>query len=322
MQPLVSVLMPCFNAQAFVGAAIASVIGQSWPHIECIVVDDGSTDDSAAVARAVQSQKVTVIRTKNAGASAARNAALRASAGQYVLFMDADDLIGMRHVENLLQAAAGRADTVAMSDWARFATVPEEATFAEPAVAWERAGADWLVDSWLAGAFMTQPGMFLLPRGVLAERGGWDETLSLNDDFEFFTRMLAGTRLAYAPGARLFYRSGLTGSLSGRVSANAVRSHAASLLAGTGHLLRVRDDKLARRASANALMFFVYTYYPRHRRLTAEMLAQIARLGGADLEPMGTPRFHRLRRVIGWKSARLVHLAAQAAGLRPRSVRL
>jgi glycosyltransferase involved in cell wall biosynthesis len=86
---LVSVIIPCYNQAHFLSEAIASVLHQTYRHYEIIVVDDGSTDDTSKVA-ALQAG-VRCIRQKNAGLAAARNTGLRASGGDYVVFLDADD---------------------------------------------------------------------------------------------------------------------------------------------------------------------------------------------------------------------------------------
>src|SRR5215204_5307150 len=87
--PLVSVIIPCYNQAHFLGEAIESVLAQSYPHFEIIVVDDGSTDNTFEVAS--HYSKVRLIRQENRGVSRARNAGLRESEGSYVVFLDADD---------------------------------------------------------------------------------------------------------------------------------------------------------------------------------------------------------------------------------------
>src|SRR5262245_14329418 len=87
-EPLVTVVIPCYNQAHFLGAALNSISSQTYRAIETIVVDDGSTDDSGSVARA---HGVRVLPQANQGVSAARNAGLRAASGDFVVFLDADD---------------------------------------------------------------------------------------------------------------------------------------------------------------------------------------------------------------------------------------
>jgi hypothetical protein len=158
---------------------------------------------------------------------------------------------------------------------------------------------------------MTQCGMFLIPRALLESAGGWDERLTLIDDFEFYARVIARSAgVRFAPGARLYYRSGLGGSLSGKKSRKAVESAFLSLMLGTRHLLDAEDSPRTRRACANVLQSFDYTYYPTHADLRARMRARVAELGGSDLAPDGPPGFQMMRRIVGWHAARrLQHLA-------------
>jgi len=86
---LVSVVIPCYNQAHFLGEAIESVLAQSYPNFEIIVVDDGSPDDTAEVA--ARYPEVRLVRQENQGLSAARNAGLARSEGEYVVFLDADD---------------------------------------------------------------------------------------------------------------------------------------------------------------------------------------------------------------------------------------
>jgi len=89
--PLVSVVIPCYNHGRYLPEAVASVRRQSWPDVELIVVDDGSTDDSRTVAAGFA--EVKLIRQSNEGLSAARNRGLHASSGEIVIFLDADDIL-------------------------------------------------------------------------------------------------------------------------------------------------------------------------------------------------------------------------------------
>lgn len=89
----ISCIMPVFNGSAYIAAAVDSILAQSLPPREIIVVDDGSTDDSAERALAAGGDMVTLVRQSNQGIDAARNAGLAAASGDYVHFFDADDIL-------------------------------------------------------------------------------------------------------------------------------------------------------------------------------------------------------------------------------------
>ena len=91
--PFVSILIPCHNAAPWLATTLESALAQSWPHREIILVDDGSTDGSLALAQTFAGRGVRVFAQPNSGASAARNHAIRESHGDFLQFLDADDLI-------------------------------------------------------------------------------------------------------------------------------------------------------------------------------------------------------------------------------------
>jgi glycosyltransferase involved in cell wall biosynthesis len=105
--PLVSVLIPCYNQAHFLSEAIESVLAQTYPHFEVIVVDDGSTDNTSEVAGRYPEKKVRLIRQDNRGLSRARNRGLSESEGEYVVFLDSDDRllpgaleVGLEHLHS------------------------------------------------------------------------------------------------------------------------------------------------------------------------------------------------------------------------------
>ena len=314
--PLVSVLVPCYNAEAYVGAALESVMAQAYSLIEVIVVDDGSTDGSAAVLEEFCARGVTVIRQDNRGAAAARNRALSRSSGQLVLWLDADDWIGPGHIAALQDRLSGDDQAIAFSGWGRFTGDPAAIRCETRPSQSDLAGTDWLSREWADGMLMMQSGMFLIPRSRVDAVGGWDESLGLTDDFEFFARLIAGTpAMRFAPGACLHYRSGVAGSLSGQTTRRAAESACRSLLLGTGHLLAAKNSARTRSTCARMLQNFEFEFYPAYADLRRAVRRRAAELGRADAEPSGPPAFHALRRWIGWKAARRVQHLAERLGL-------
>lgn len=95
MKPgLVSIITPCYNGAKYIGETIDSVISQTYPDWEMIIVDDGSKDNSAQIVReyAEKDSRITLVQQENAGSAAARNNGIRRAEGQYIALLDADDL--------------------------------------------------------------------------------------------------------------------------------------------------------------------------------------------------------------------------------------
>src|SRR5436853_6315771 len=93
MPPLVSIIIPCKNGAAWLGEAIESCLSQTWRPVEIIIVDDGSTDASRAVAQRYALQSVVLLDGTRSGASAARNVGLQRAHGELIQFLDADDVL-------------------------------------------------------------------------------------------------------------------------------------------------------------------------------------------------------------------------------------
>ena len=305
---LVSICIPCHNAASYVGVALDSALAQTWPEIEIIVVDDASTDGSSEVLQEYAGRGVRVIAEKCGSASKARNRAFKEAKGDYIKFFDADDLLSPDHVRLQMERLKGRKDAIASSEWGRFRHDDLSDFTSNPQSVWkDMEGTDWLVEAWHDAQSMTQPGMFLIPRAILERAGAWDEELSLIDDFEFFGRMFChASEVLFTPGAVMHYRSGLATSLSGQTSRKAVESALKALERGTSHLLARRQDESAKRSCANLFQDFIHIYYPNHKDLCRAAKLKVRELGGSKLPPNGPPRFHMLRKWIGWKAARRV----------------
>lgn len=314
--PLVSVLIPCFNADPYIAAAIESVLAQSWRFREIIAVNDGSSDRTGDVLNSYRKHGVQVIHQQNKGQCAAANRALSAAKGELIKFFDADDIMAADMIQLQVERLGNRRDAIVLGEWARFHDDPSESDFQHLKMYRDAKPVDWLATEWGEGEPMMQCALWLIPAEVLKRTGGWDERLSLINDFEFFARVLLNAQdVFYAPGARLHYRSGISGSLSGRKSRKAAESAYLSLLLGTGHLLKAEYTLRTRRAAANMLQTFIYGFYPHFPDLRCLISQRIAELGGADLEPSGPPGFHRFRRLMGWRAARHIQLLAESWGL-------
>lgn len=93
MQPLVSIVIPCFNSEKYLPQAIESALKQDYDQLEIILVDDGSDDNSLRVASTFQDKRLKIIKQKNQGACSARNSGLKVTTGKYIKFLDADDIL-------------------------------------------------------------------------------------------------------------------------------------------------------------------------------------------------------------------------------------
>jgi glycosyltransferase involved in cell wall biosynthesis len=307
MESLVSIIIPCFNAARWLPATLQSALAQTGPRLDIVVVDDGSTDSSLRIAREYETRGVRVFSQQNSGASAARNRGIREAHGGWIQFLDADDLISPGKIAAQLARLLSRpAGTLASCAWGRFIDDPESARFVDTAVFRDFQPLDFLTLAGETGAMM-HPSAWLVPRAVADRAGPWDESLSLNDDGEYFCRVLlasSGVAFCADAAAKSFYRSGLSGSLSQQRGERARRSQFHSIELIEQHLRRAEESARTRQAAANLYQRFIHDFYPAPRDLMTAATERIAALGGASLAatpPMGA-RTTALARMVGWKN--------------------
>lgn len=320
--PLISVLIPAWNARATLAETLDSVLAQTYPRVETIVVVDGSPDGTLDVARQYEDRGVKVFWQENAGASAARNHAFRKSTGAFIQFLDADDILAPDKLAVQMERLANEPEgTVASCRWALFSSADrlDEVEFQADSLDWRDYDrpTDWLVDSWLHRKLMF-PGVWLYPRSVVEKAGPWDERLSLNDDGEFNTRVLpAARRIAFCRGARVYYRAGGPQNLSWRKDFRSVQSLFLSYVLAEQALLDRDSSKRARLATARRWREFSFDFYLRSelRPMVRYADARARQLGDFRIRHGPGSRYALLERIVGWKAALRAQRVAKHLGL-------
>ncbi len=198
MRPLVSAVIPVYNYARFVGRAIDSVLAQTHAPIECVVVDDGSSDETPQVL-ARYGGRIRTLRQENRGPSAARNAGIRAARGEYVALLDGDDAWKPEKIARQLAVAEADEEVGAVGcgyEWTypdRPAAAFEGGPIPEDRVARVRALATRT--AWLGGSSSGA----LIRRRVFDEVGYFDEELRCAEDWEMWLRIASRHRLANVP---------------------------------------------------------------------------------------------------------------------------
>lgn len=318
-RPLVSVLTTAFNAEAWLGEALNSAVEQTWPNLEVVVVDDGSTDATLSVARRFESASVKVIHQPNAGACAARNRALAEAQGAFIQYLDADDVLELDKIERQMERLeAEPSGTVASGPWVRF--------YGGDVAAADRSGRGpdwqdyepafhWLVQSW-EGRGTFPPFAWLTPRSLIEQAGPWNEGILRNQDGEYFTRVLVNARkIAFVEGAWGYYRSGLAGSVSRREGEAVLRSFYDATVLCERTLLDRADTEATRRACAGLWQQFLFMAYPTVPDLVRRAEERVDELGGMYRKPSVSRPFRPVRELLGWKSALRLQRAYVSSGL-------
>jgi glycosyltransferase involved in cell wall biosynthesis len=209
----VSVVIPCYNAARWVTATLQSVFIQQYISFEVIVIDDGSTDDSAAII-AARFPQVRLLRISNSGPSQARNIGTQVVQGTYIQYLDADDLLAPGKLAAQVQALEQSGADVAYGDWQRLDQQPD-GSFAPGQVIKRQLPTD--AEIGLFTDFWCPPAAYLFRRTIVDKIGGWNEKLPIIQDARFaLDAALHGGCFVYKPGIAAYYRTHQTGSVSKR----------------------------------------------------------------------------------------------------------
>jgi glycosyltransferase involved in cell wall biosynthesis len=312
----VSIVIAAYNAGSLIESSVRSALAQTHPDIEVLVVDDGSRDETADVVSAIDDSRVRLIRQENKGQSSALNRGAREGAGEYIKFLDADDFINPSHIAAQLDALQGSIDKLASCRWGYFRNSPEVSLVRdEPTNRDYDNPVDWIVDSLTRAEGMMGGWMWLIPRGLFEKAGGWNESLSLNNDFDFSIRLLlASSGVRFARGAVYSYREGVHGSLSATRGAKAMESAFNTTEYGCTALLERENSPRTRRVCADRWQRWQYWFYPERKDLAEQAGERVKSLGGSDLQMEGGRLLHVLLPIVGWKAARTLQTHAYESG--------
>lgn len=306
MDPLVSIIVPCHNAASYIAATLQSALQQTWTRVEVIVVDDASTDDSLAIAKSFEGQRCRVASLEQrGGAGAARNAGLAMARGDFVQFLDADDVLHPRKIEcQLARLTLPENDRcVATGRYVRFVRDIADGKNEHLPIYTDLDPVEWLVTSWQGGGSMHSAG-WLLPAGIAREAGPWMTCLCPNDDGDYFARaVLRSHRVLHCDAAISYYRVPRPSSLASNRSRAAMEGLLESLLLGAYRLLEAEDSPRTRKAAAIPLRLFSYMNYPGSRDLVSTAEQRIAELGGAYYPYQGSAPAAVVAHIAGWKVA-------------------
>jgi glycosyltransferase involved in cell wall biosynthesis len=267
--PLVTVVIPAYNAGPYIQQTVASVLAQTWSRLECLVIDDGSVDDTTSAVAAFTDPRLRVLQQKNGGVSRARNVGIRHARGQLIAFLDADDAWlpnKLRRQIEIMQACPdvgavlsgyAVADSTLRPRWVVAARHPDQR-----------------LKRWLA-LEGDGPGLgstLLVRRSVLDRVGGFDESLPPSEDLHFGLRLCAWTSIAAVAEPMVLYRT------HARQAHRNLALLERNMLAIYADLLKAPEhEALRRRATANlyARLFFHHLRSCNPRSALAALLRSV-----------------------------------------------
>ncbi len=207
---LVTVIIPCYNCEAFLPETVESVAAQHHANLQLVLVDDGSTDKTREIINALaasQPDRIVALIHENGGAATARNRGLAHARGDYIQFLDADDLLAVDAISRKVAALQHSGADVAYSDWQKLEEKDPGIFVAGEVVA--RAIEDVNADPAIAlfTSFWCPPAALLYRRSIVERIGGWKQHLAPIEDARFMLdAVLCGGRYQYVPGVGAMYR--------------------------------------------------------------------------------------------------------------------
>ena len=304
-------MIPAFNAQEWIGDTLRSAIAQTWDRKEIIVVDDGSTDRTLAVAQQFDSDGVRVVTQKNQGAAAARNKAFSLSKGDYIQWLDADDLLAPDKIAKQLEASSqgGNKRTLLSSTWGRFLYRYQRAQFVPTALWCDLSPSEWLLRKMAQNLHM-QTATWLVSRELTEKAGPWNTQLLGDDDGEYFCRvLLLSDGIQFVPDARVYYRASGASSLSyiGR-SERKREAQWHSMELHIAYLRSLEDSPRVRAACVRYIQNWLICFYPERLDIVQKAERKAAELGGHLDTPRLSWKYIWIKTIFGWGLAKRAHV--------------
>jgi glycosyltransferase involved in cell wall biosynthesis len=315
--PLVSIIIPAYNAEKYIEETIRSALAQTWPHTEIIIVDDGSTDSTLPIAKGFEDANVKICSQVNKGAAAARNYGLSQAKGYYIQFLDADDLLSPDKIESQVNCLNATIRQLSICKHLHFYD-GENYPVDTQEKAWFHSDTDNPVDflTKLYAGNEVMPGYggmiplhaWLTPRLLIDEAGVWNEKLTLDDDGEFFCRVvLASEGIKFSSTGLCYYRKfDHAHSLSAQKTRKSLESAIASIDFKFGYLKAKISTSLINRIFARHYWWNGVLAYPQFKSLSKYCINRAKELGYSGEKYVGGPAGHTLTSYVGWKVARRI----------------
>ena len=307
-KPLVSILIPAYNAQEFLGAAVRSALNQSWPTKEIIIVNDGSKDKTLDVAKRFESKIVKVMSHDNQGAAATRNRSLSLAQGEFIQWLDADDLLAPEKVQRQIEAAQQEdpKKTLFSASWGYFMYRPSKAKFVPTALWDDLTPIEWMTRKLEQNLHM-QTATWLVSRELTEAAGPWNTELMGDDDGEYFARVLMQSeKVKFVSGKGVYYRITPSARLS-HIGRNSLKMEAQlrSMELNINYIRSFADTPRVRTACVTYLQNWLPTFYPERPDLVHRAKQIAATLGGTLTTPSLSWKYAWIQRSFGWSAAKL-----------------
>lgn len=251
--PIVSVIIPAYNAEKTILATLKSVQKQTFSDIELIVIDDGSTDRTIELTNTLQDPRIKVFSYQNSGVSVARNRGIQQAIGDFISFIDADDLWTIDKLQLQLEALQKTPDAGVAYSWTTFVDEKGNVLYKQEPVFHEGN----VYPQLLVGNFILNGSNVLIRRQFVESVGGFHAPLKYAEDWEFYIRLSTLCHFVLVPKHQIIY---LRSSQSATSKVDVMEKEIVSQIARVFQTVSPEFQPLKNRSLANANRYFAQQY--------------------------------------------------------------
>jgi glycosyltransferase involved in cell wall biosynthesis len=307
----VSVIIPIYNAMPFLKETLASLNKQSYQNLEIIAIDDGSTDGSLEYLKSLDLTNLIINNNVGKGACAARNYGLELATGVYIQYLDADDLLSKDKIEQQVEVLKNKLSYIAVCHTKHFFGSIDDGKITDTDFLYSTdKPKDFLLNLYGADGIhhnMVQTSAWLTPKVLIENAGPWDETLSKDQDGEFFCRVVSRAEgVIYTPKVLNYYRKHIKGgNIANQKQKKHLQSQLYAVLSKSQQFEGLESTAPYKKAFALQYKILAINAYPEFKELSQKALKQSDNFGGSKFLPvLGGKIIEFIKHVFGWKVAK------------------
>ncbi|MGJ8592090.1 MAG: glycosyltransferase family 2 protein [Aquaticitalea sp.] len=310
MNKLVSIIIPVYNAERYLEETLNSVFSQDYKNLEVIAVDDNSTDSSLSILQHITDHRFKLLQQDRKGACAARNLGFENSKGDNIQFLDADDLMSADKIEAQVNALQHRNTSIAVCNTKHFYGSIDQGKITDQEYLFTTSDTkSFLLNLYGANGTpnMVQTSAWLTPRTLIELAGPWDESLSKDQDGEFFCRVVSkASEVIYVPNVLNYYRKHIKGqNIANQKQKTHLESQLKALNSKYEQLKTLKDTNAFKTAFSLQYKWIAIDAYPEFKEISKEAMKKCNVLGGNMYLPvLGGKVIETTKSIFGWRAAK------------------
>lgn len=308
---MVSIIIPIYNAYPHIKDSLFCALNQTYSDLEILVINDGSTDGSIDYLNEIKDQRLFIYNNEKKGASSARNFGLIKAKGDFVQFLDADDILSLDKIEKQINLLKKYPNRIAVCSTVHFYEDHTNGTITDREFLFSTDNADEFLLKLYGGNGcdfeMISAHAWLAPKKIINKAGFWDEELVKDQDGEYFCRVVTASEgICFEPKVFSYYRKQLKGNniSSGRTK-NHILSQLRSIESKENQLVKHRNSEMFKVAFALQYKLIAIESYPQFRDIYKKALYKSSSFMELDYLPkLGGRIIETIKIIFGWRAAK------------------